>query len=141
MKYLGVDFGTKNIGIAMSDDLGQIAFPKIVIKNSPDTLDEIVKIAESEGAEGIVLGESRDQSGNLNKIHEAAASLGQDLSQKGFQVFFEKEFWTSFEAHTRQGKESMNARKQKVKATENLDAKAASLILQRYLDRQNRQIK
>jgi RNase H-fold protein (predicted Holliday junction resolvase) len=53
-------------------------------------------------------------------------------------VRFEKEFMTSFEAHGRQGKEVNNARQTKFAAPDNLDARAAALILQRYLDKQNK---
>ena len=34
MKYLGIDYGEKRVGIAISDEEGKVAFPKIVLKNN-----------------------------------------------------------------------------------------------------------
>ena len=41
MKYLGIDYGTKKIGIAVSDREGRIAFPKKIIPNSKDIIQDI----------------------------------------------------------------------------------------------------
>ena len=68
MKYLGIDFGEKNIGIAVSDEEGTMAFPLKVIKNSKKTLAEVKKIFVDEKAESVVLGESLNLKGEPNKI-------------------------------------------------------------------------
>ncbi|MFM7088133.1 MAG: Holliday junction resolvase RuvX [Candidatus Paceibacterota bacterium] len=135
MKYLGIDFGTKHIGVAISDDLGQIAFPKTVLKNDTSLLENIRSVIEQESVDAIVLGESINEAGVANSVHAGTKELAALLEQGGYTVYFEKEFWSSFEAHGREGKERFAARKQKVVKTTGLDAKAAAVILQRFLDR------
>ena len=48
MKYMGIDYGTKRIGIAVSDDGGTIAFPRVVIQNTPKLFTELLDIIKSE---------------------------------------------------------------------------------------------
>ena len=55
MKILGIDYGTKRTGLALSDETGKVAFPYAVISNS---LDEIIKVIELEGVSEVVIGES-----------------------------------------------------------------------------------
>ncbi|MEI6417290.1 MAG: Holliday junction resolvase RuvX [Verrucomicrobiota bacterium] len=136
MKYLGIDYGTKRVGIAISDDGGTLAFPKVIIPNTPLLMEQVASMYRNEDCEGIVIGESLDTNGNENKlmadIHHFADVLCHELQTK---VFFEKEFMTSFEAHGRQGKESLHARQTGIKKNTELDAAAAALILQRFLDK------
>ena len=139
MKYLGVDFGTKRIGLAVSDESGILAFPHTVFPNSSHTLLELKTLIDLQNISACVIGESVDQTGALNDIAIPARAFGQLIqSQLGLPVYYEKEFFTSFEAHERQGKERFNARKESVDKTDMLDARAAALILQRFLDRQNK---
>lgn len=136
MKYLGIDYGTKRIGIAVSDEAGQIAFPKFVWSNDKQILTNVKNLVEAENVGAIVLGDSVDASGGENALNVQVKNFSEKLkTETNLPIFFEKEFWSSYEAHGRQGKESKNARMQSVAKTEGLDAKAAAVILQRYLDR------
>lgn len=135
MKYLGIDFGTKNIGVAISDDLGQIAFPKVVLKNDTSFLEKLKEIILAENIDAIVIGESVDGAGVSNSVQVEVKKIIAILKQEGYVVHSEKEFWSSFEAHAREGKERFTARKQKIEKTKGVDAKAAAVILQRFLDR------
>lgn len=136
MKHLGIDYGAKNIGLAVSDDSGAIAFPKIVLKNDSKLMDNLGRIIKDEKIEVIVIGESVNQSGLENTLHKAAKNFAGELDQNFLlPIFFEKEHFSSFEAHARQGKERFTDRKSKIEKTQSLDAKAAAVILQRYLDK------
>ncbi len=127
-RILGIDYGTKRIGIAVSDPDAQFAIPHSVIQNSTAEskkkfiVDEILKIALEKETTTIVMGESRDYKGQPNKILPDALELKKILEAKGFVVYLELEFMTSQHAERFQGKNDKS------------DASAAALILQSYLD-------
>lgn len=138
MKVLGIDFGTKRIGIAISDENSKIAFPKEVIKNDLNTIKNIIDIIKDENVSSVVVGESVNQKGEENKISLMVEEFTSNLLKNiDIKIHKEKEFFSSFEAHFRMGKERNNDRKNKISKTNDLDAKAAQIILQRYLDRKN----
>ena len=66
MKYLGIDYGTKNIGVAVSDDNGSIAFPHSVVPAGRDAVSKIAALAKEVGAGAGGLGESRNFEGEQN---------------------------------------------------------------------------
>jgi putative Holliday junction resolvase len=123
-KILGIDYGSKRVGVAVSDEERKLAFPLSVISNTPDLFDEIAKIAAGSGAKELVLGESRDYKGEANEILLDSLKFKQEMEKRGFAVTWEAEFMTSIQAERLQGKNAMT------------DASAAALILQSYLDRQ-----
>jgi len=138
MKYLGIDYGVKRVGLAMSDDGGKIAFPYKVVKNNMELLDTIHNICGEEEISAIVLGESVDSSGNKNKVMGSIEEFKRNLeAELDLPVDFEKEFMTSFYSGEQKFKNIFIARKIKKEKTEKDDSKAAALILQRYLDRKN----
>lgn len=138
MKYLGVDYGSKRIGLAISDEDGTFAFPYKIIPNKLDIIDSIHNICGEEEISAIVLGESHDLSGLPNKIMGSIEEFKRNIEiELEIPVYFQKEFMTTVEARGRSGKEINNAKKiSKVKQTE-ADALAAALILQRFLDKKN----
>ncbi len=125
MRLLGIDYGTKRIGIALSDDGGQFAIPNKVINYSKNLLDEIIKILKENDIKEIVMGESKNYKGEANAILEKSMQFKKELEEKGYKVYFEPEFMTSENAERLQGKNEM------------LDASAAALILQSFLDKKN----
>jgi putative Holliday junction resolvase len=129
MKYLGIDFGEKRIGLAVSDEEGKMAFPHAVILNGKNTLDEIGKIIEKEGIKEIVMGESKNFEGEPNKIMRQIDEFKKNLEERiKISVHLEPEFMTSAQAERIQGKNQMH------------DASAAAIILQSYLDKNSRMV-
>jgi putative pre-16S rRNA nuclease len=127
MRLLGIDYGEKRMGLALSDAGGRMAFPKEILENAPGALARIADIARREHAEEIVLGESLDASGRPNRINKEIEEFADKLRDGlNLPVHFEKEFFTSVEARRYQ------------ESGERADARAAALILQRYLDRRNK---
>jgi putative Holliday junction resolvase len=124
-RILGIDFGSKRIGLALSDEDRQFAMPLSVIQNSSEYFAEIEKIVIDNGVKEIVLGESRDYKGQPNAILSDSIEFKKKLESRGFIVHFELEFMTSMQAERFQGK------------TDLTDASAAALILQSYLDKEN----
>lgn len=144
MKYLGIDYGVKRVGLAISDDGGKIAFPYKVIQNNLELVDAIHNICGEENISAIVLGESLDSSGNKNKVMGSIEELKKNLEiELDLPVDFEKEFMTSVHSGEQKFKNIFIARKIKISSAKASayqrkdDSKAAALILQRYLDRKN----
>ncbi len=138
MKHIGIDYGTKRVGIAISDDGGTLAFPYKIIPNDMALVDTIHNICGEEEVAAIVLGESSDLSGKPNKIMGSIEEFKRNLeAELDLPVYLQKEFMTTVEARGRAGKEENNARKVAKGETKQADASAAALILQRYLDKRN----
>ena len=138
MRYLGIDYGSKRVGLATSDDDGVFAFPYKILKNDLALFDTIHNICGEENIQGIVVGESTDLSGEPNKIMGSIEKLVKTLeADLGLPIYLQKEFMTTIEARGRAGKEVNNARKVAKGEQAAADASAAALILQRYLDKKN----
>lgn len=121
---MGIDYGSKRVGIALSNDDGTMAFPREVLQNGASLKDEIIKIIEAEGIEAIVIGHSLDKEGNPNVIQEAIDELITDLTlEVGLPVHLEPEIYSTQEALRFQGRNEMT------------DASAASIILNSFITR------
>ena len=129
MRYLGIDYGNRKVGLAISDEAGSFAFPYQVIKNeSPLSLaKEIKKICQEEKVGGIVLGESLDLSGEANPIQAEILRFKELLSEEsGLSVEFQKEFFTTQEARRIIDENGTSPE---------TDARAAALILKSFLEK------
>ena len=123
-RILGIDYGTKRVGVAVSDLAREFALPLTVVANAHDLLAEIIKIATDNEVGEIVLGESRDFKGKPNPIFQDVEKFKKQLEVNNYVVYWELEFMTSIQAERLQGKH------------DKIDASAAALILQAYLDRE-----
>ncbi len=124
MRKMGIDMGTKNVGIALSDESGTMAFPHSVIKNDANLQSNIESIVAAERVAEIVIGHSLDKSGKANSVHQAAEKLMVDLTLTvGLPIHLEPEQYSTQAAVRIQGKDS------------NTDAAAAALILDSWLRR------
>lgn len=138
MRYLGIDYGSKRVGLSLSDEDGSMAFPYKIIKNDLELVDTIHNICGKEDISAIVLGESTDLSGKPNKIMGSIEEFKRNLeSELDLPIYFEKEFMTSVFARGNEGKKENNARKNKKEKSVKIDDSASALILQRFLDRKN----
>ena len=123
MKFLGIDYGLKKIGIAKSDSDGQMAFPMKNIANNEHVYKEIKDIIEVENIEHIVIGKSLNYKREENPIMEQAYTFAKELTEKtGLDISFFDETLTTAEALRAQEKGSK------------LDASAAALMLNSYLN-------
>ena len=124
MKLLGIDYGTKRVGLAVSDEDGRMAFPKNVVPNTADLPTVLRSIADEVGAAHIIIGESKNLKGEDNPLMGGITRLKDSLQQLGLVVSLEPEYMTTQQAERLQDK------------SDQLDASAAAIILQSYLDRQ-----
>lgn len=124
MRILGIDYGEKRVGLALSDETGSIAFPLAVIENNSMLLDTVRDVCEKEIVESVVMGESKNFAQKDNPIAEDARQFAEKIIRElKLNVYFEPEFLTSVEAERIQGKNALH------------DASAAALILKSFLDR------
>ncbi|MFN3188205.1 MAG: Holliday junction resolvase RuvX [Candidatus Paceibacteria bacterium] len=125
MRIMGIDYGSKKVGIALTDPSGRMAFPHCVIPNTPKLFSEITDIIKNYKVEEVVIGQSIDKNGAPNAIQAKAESLMIDLTlASGLPVHFEPEQFTTKQAERLQGKHKM------------IDASAAALIVESYLMKQ-----
>ncbi len=136
MKYLGIDYGSKRIGVAVSDESATIAFPLGTIKAGKGALQEILSIARENEVKIAVIGESRNFAQEKNPIMKEVEEFAEKLQAENIAVVFEPEFMTSAQAIRLEGKNSKPIQRASTKTlAAQLDASAAALILQSYLDR------
>jgi len=125
MRLLGIDYGSKRVGIAFSDEKGEFAIPKTVLNSSKNLLKEVIDLAKEKDIKEIVMGESKNYKGEANDILKDSLNFKSELEKQGYIVHLEPEFMTSANAERFQGKNDM------------IDASAAALILQSFLDKRN----
>lgn len=128
MRYVGIDYGEKLIGMAVADGEMMVATPRGVIMRSSDAqaISDIASMARKEQVGKIVIGVPLGHEGGETDISRAARAFGEKLrGAVGVPVEFENEIFTSRMAH------------HAGVAKENIDAASAAIILQSYLDKQN----
>ena len=138
MRYLGIDYGSKRVGLATSDEDGVFAFPYKVLKNDMALVDTVHNICGEEDISAIVIGESTDASGSPNKIMGSIEEFKKNLEvELDMPVYLQKEFMTSLHAGNQKTKDIFSDRQMKKEREVKDDSKSAALILQRYLDKNN----
>ena len=130
MRYLAIDFGTKKLGLALSDEAGVMGFPHSIIPNTGHLVEDLSAFIAKEGVGEVVIGESKMLSGEDNPIAKRARELAKELTElSGVPVSFEPEMFTTQEA--RRDMEGLRTIKGDV------DSSAAALILTSFLDKKN----
>lgn len=138
MRYLGIDYGTKKTGLAFSDDSGTMAFPFAIVPTD-GLLRLLSELRKKEFFEAIVMGHSQTGGGEDNPVMKHIYLFKKKLEEE-FQipVHLQNEFGTSVHIHRMNdllaGTRPDTQRKVK-KTTGNVDAGAAALILQRFIDK------
>ena len=119
---MALDFGTKRVGLASTDESGQFALPRETLSNDQDLLEKVLEYKEKEGIEKVIMGESRNLDGTPNAIFSEIEKFKTALEARGVEVVLHPEVFTTMEARQIQGQ------------TELTDASAAALILKNYID-------
>lgn len=124
MKYLGIDYGSKRVGIAVSDGEGKIAFPRADVPNDEKLLQLVAQMAKEERVEKIIIGDTRAWGGGANTVTPESETFAAELAKRTAIL---SEF--AFEAGS-----SIEASRYAPEGHEHSNAAAAALILQRYID-------
>lgn len=137
MRTIGLDYGTKTVGVAISDEMGLIAQPLETIERKAanklrQTLARIEAIIVEQSVDTIVLGFPKNMNNTEGERAEATRAFQADLERRtGLPVVLVDERLTTVEADRilEETGVAHSARK------EHIDKMAAAIILQSYLDR------
>lgn len=134
MRCLGIDYGRRRIGLALSDPTLLIATPLVIIENRgiKKTVLQIMDIIQKNDVQQIVLGLPLHANGDESEMSQEARRFGDVFVALGFPVEYVDERYTSYEAESMIG----NHRESK----KIIDKVAASIILQIYLDERRKSL-
>ena len=134
MKALGIDFGSRRIGLALSDEQGRLAVPLETLARTSDraAIAAIERLVRREGIERLVVGEPLRLDGRRGDAARRAARFASKLeAATGLPVELVDESLTSVEAEARLREAGVDPRRH----PERVDAVAAQIVLQESLDR------
>lgn len=133
MRTLGIDFGERRIGLAISDSEGRIAVPHSVLVRETDrrAVYQIVALAREEEVESLVMGEPRGLDGSIGENVDRVRRFGAKLEKAcRLPIRFIDEALTTVEAAERLAAAGSDHRDRQ----ELRDAVAAQILLQQALD-------
>lgn len=138
MRYLGLDLGSKTLGISISDTTNTIASVYTTLRfsedNNLDTLDELKKIIEDNNITTLVLGLPKNMNNTLGPRALITLEYKEKLEQElNIEVILCDERLTSVISNNVLIDADISRKKRKKK----VDGMAAVIILQGYLDRRN----
>lgn len=131
---LGIDFGERRIGVAVSDAEGRVAVPWGVVqrRNDRQAIGELAALARAEGAGVLVAGEPRGLGGEAGEAARRARGFAERLARAArLPLVLVDEALTSDEAARRLAEAGVGRRQRRGR----LDAVAAQILLQEALDR------
>jgi len=132
-KIVGIDYGARRVGVAVSDDGRMVAFPRTVLPNDEHLMDTLASLAEEEQVERFVVGESDNPAGGINTIARRITIFAEALKVRtGKAVELVSEAYSSAEARRVFEREIARGRSEKRPV---VDAAAAAIILQLHLDK------
>jgi putative Holliday junction resolvase len=132
-RLIGIDYGTRRIGIAICDPLRIIASARQTVPNSPAFFVTLEKMISDNDVEAIVVGMPYNLKGEKStKALEVEEFIEQIKRHCRIEVIEWDERWTSVTAHETQI--MMGVKKKDRQNKSKIDEMAAALILQSYLD-------
>ena len=141
---LGIDYGARRIGLALSDATATLASPWRLLQrpsSNAETLGLVISeinalAADDDGLEAVVIGWPRRLDGSPTDQTKLVETFARAIEAKiTVPVVLQDERLSSREAESRLAARETDWRKRKA----NLDAAAAAIILQDYLDGRSRQ--
>ena len=135
MKYLGLDLGTKTLGLAITDKLGLIASPYKTINynNYEELIKELKKIVEEEKIDKLILGLPKNMNNTLGDRAKQTIEFKKLLEMNfTLEIILVDERLSTKEATSYLLEANMRRKKRKTK----IDAVAASIILESYMRRE-----
>ena len=131
-RLIGLDHGSRRIGVAVADTETGIAFarPALRTRSAAAAADGVQRIAEEEGATTVVIGLPYLTDGSEGQQAAVVRAFGERLRGIGLEVVYEDErlsSWAAAEGISEQGRRPP-------RESGEVDSAAARLILQQYLD-------
>jgi putative Holliday junction resolvase len=132
MRTLGIDFGLKRVGLAITDPEGMMAFPRpAIIRTTKDKFfEELLTLIQAEAVEQIVVGLPLALDGSDTETTRQARNFAQRLARRTpLPIELMDERLTSAEAEARLKEAGLCGKKRKAR----LDSQAAVIILETWL--------
>lgn len=132
MRVLGLDVGSKTIGVAVSDELGYCAHALRTLARRGTRLDveAVRELAQKYGTTQVVVGLPYDCEGNEGRRAARVRVLGDALVQAGLHVAYQDESYSTVAAEEVLLEADLSRKRRK----EVVDRLAAAVILQAFLD-------
>ena len=132
MRILGIDYGKKRIGLALSDPLEIIAggLPTVTVASDEEAFAAVAKVVEERAVEEIVIGLPRNMDGSLGPQAEKTSAFADRVRTIGKPVHLVDERLTTERAHRTMLDHGFSRDKRK----KHVDRMAAQFILQLWLD-------
>jgi putative Holliday junction resolvase len=139
-RILGIDYGTRRIGLSLSDPLRIIAQPLTTLPNDAHTLDRICDVINKENVEVIVIGMPLNLKGEkAQKAQEVERFIDLLVERTAVEIIRWDERFTTTMAH-RTMLDMGTKRGERRSDKGRIDAMAAAILLQSYLDSRKRSI-
>lgn len=135
-RAMGLDVGTKTIGVALSDPLYLIAQAHTTIKRTTLAADlaAVEELIDAFSIHEMIIGLPKHMNNQMSDSARRAKSFGAELTKKGYAVFYQDERLSTVQANTVLKKTGVRREKRKTV----VDAIAATFILQQWLDRREK---
>jgi putative Holliday junction resolvase len=132
-RVVGVDYGRKRIGLALSDPLRITAqpLPTLVLRSPQEAVNRVCEALSEYQVELLVIGRPGSLSGGGGQMADEVASFAAQLEKRGYRVLLVDERLSSQQARKTMRLGGKSEKQMRGK----LDSIAAQLILQSYLDR------
>ena len=136
-RFLGLDLGTKTLGVAITDKTNTIIFPYKTIRfkkeDYDDAINQVKEIIDKESISDIAIGLPKNMDGSLGFASQRTMNFIPKLESLGVKVYTVDERLTSVEAERLLHENNLKSKEFKDK----VDMEAASLILESYLRSNN----
>ena len=141
MRYIGLDLGSRTLGVSLSDKTGLIASSYTIIRHNEEyerLVNDVKKIVEENEVDKIVLGLPKNMNGTIGFKGELSYKFKEMLEKElKIEVILEDERLTTVEANNLLIKNDTSRKKRK----KVVDSIAATIILQSYLDKNKKENK
>ena len=135
MRYLGLDLGSRTLGMAVSDSLGMFASSYKIVRHNEEyerLINDVLETVQEKKIEAIVLGLPKNMNNTIGPKGELSFQFKKMLEEKlSIPVYLEDERLTTRQAENILIKNDTSRKKRK----KVIDSMAATIILQSYLDK------
>ncbi len=134
MRYLGLDLGTKTLGLAISNGMIATSLKTIHFNDLKEAIDKLEKVIIEEKIDLLVLGLPKNMNNTIGPRAEATIEFKEMLEKLNYQVVLQDERLSTVSAHNYMIEADLSRKKRK----EKVDSLAATIILQAYLDKKGK---
>ena len=134
MRYLGLDLGTRTLGLAYSEGVIASSLKTIRYQEEEDLIEKLKEVINELNIDILVLGLPKNMDNTLGPRALSTLEFKEKLESFGYKVELQDERLSTVSAHNYMIEADLSRKKRKQK----VDALAAMIILQTYLERGNK---